>query len=502
MSTGSVEPKETDKVRPRSHAIFDAFKRKMKNAPNYITRTKSKRDQPELLDERDWTKLLTHEQTTYREIKKLAKILKENNVSSFFYQYSSTLVHADEAIRILNLNRSLSINNEKALAKTANTEYKTNKQAALLEKYLKIHIITEDDNLHAPVVYESLRKPDQWDARKSSLVNNQENLTKEDQKDLLTFIRHIDNAIEAAKKTPDLKPAVDTNKAGTTITDPEQIIQAAYEYVRGHGDSAKNALKKLLGLLDDAEIKSDELVDRIFEDRDVPHQPLDVIQKNVIAKNRSGEKFSPAERETIIRFCDFATCIALPERELSEIQRQIDKSLALIQVETQDRPLIILHFARLLPTSNYQAASRPDSRRILDQIADRQLIPKNLQEIPIPPEGGAGKPATTSYQNQFIAGLAIQLGIPVFDPDSPQAIAAATGMIHAQLQGWIDPDIAIRIAVFVEENRDHDIRELKKLFPQIFFIKLPEVFTTPSYHPITTRRNTIMATIHPDRESH
>jgi hypothetical protein len=252
----------------------------------------------------------------------------------------------------------------------------------------------------------------------------------------------------------------------------------------------------------DPEIKSNELVDLILKHPDAPHEPLKVIQKNVLVKIKSGEKFDSAERKAIIRFCDFATCIALPERELFEIQRQIDESLALIQVDTQDRPLIILHFARLLPTSDYQADSRQDPRRILDQIAHRQLIPKNFQEISVPAEGGAGAAATTSYQNQFIGGLAIQLGIPVFDPDSPQAIAAATGMIQVQLQGWIDPDIAIRIAVFVEENRDHDIRELKKLFPQIFFIKLPEVFTTPSYHPITTRRNTIMAAIHSDRESH
>jgi len=499
MSAGSDEPKENVKFFPRSHAIFVAFKKRSRPAPGYITKTTAR--EPDLLDDRQWTSLLTHEQTPYSVIKKLAVLLK-CDANSFFYPHNSTPDHADQAIQALRENRSRKIEAAKNEAKKSGTDYKPNKHPAKLEQHLKTHINPDDNNLHAPVVRESLRKPDQWGSRKSSLINNQENLTEQDQKDLLAFIRHIEAAFEEEKNRPAPKPAVDANKAGTTIADPEQIIQAAYEYVRGRGDSAKNALKKLLGRLDDPEIKSNELVDLILKHPDVPHQPLDVIQKNVIAKIRSGEKFSPAERETIIRFCDFATCIALPQRELSEIQRQIDKSLALIQVKTQDRPLIILHFARLLPTSNYQAASRPDSRRILDQIADRQLIPKNLQEIPIPPEGGAGKPATTSYQNQFIAGLAIQLGIPVFDPDSPQAIAAATGMIHAQLQGWIDPDIAIRIAVFVEEYRDHDIRELKKLFPQIFFIKLPEVFTTPSYHPITTRRNTIMAAIHSDRESH
>ena len=99
------------------------------------------------------------------------------------------------------------------------------------------------------------------------------------------FIQHIDNAIEAANKPPDLKPAVDTNKAGTTITDPEavtnpqKIIQAAYQYVQTQGDSAKDALKKLLkGVFKDPEIKSNQLVDLILKHPDAPHEPLNVIQ--------------------------------------------------------------------------------------------------------------------------------------------------------------------------------------------------------------------------------
>ena len=499
MSADSVEPRETEKFFPRSHAIFDAFKKKSRDAPGYITKTTAR--EPDLLDDRHWTSLLTHEQTSHRVIKMLAVLLK-CDANSFFYPHASTPDHADQAIHALRENRSRKIEADKNEAKKSGTDYKPNKHPAKLEEHLKTHINPDDNNLHVPVVYESLRKPDQWDARRSSLLNNRENLTEEDQKDLLAFIRHIDAAFEEEKNRPAPKPAGSVNKTGTTITGAEEIIQAAYQYVRAHRDIAKNALIKLLGPSDESEITSNELVDLILKHPDQPHQPLVVIQKNVLTKIRSGEKFSPAEREIIIRFCDFATCIALPERELFKIQRQIDESLALIQVDTQDRPLIILHFARLLPTSDYQAESRQDPRRILDQIAHRQLIPKNLKEISVPAEGGAGAAATTSYQNQFIGGLAIQLGIPVFDPDSPQAIAAATGQIQAHLRDWVDPDIAIRIAVFVEENRDHDISKLKKLFPEIFFIKLPEIFTTDSYHLITTRRNTIMAAIPSDRESH
>ena len=500
MSADSVEPRETEKFFPRSHAIFVAFKKKSRPAPGYITKTTAR--EPDLLDDRQWTSLLTHEQTSHRMIKMLAGLLK-CDANSFFYPHASTPDHADQAIHALRENRSRKIEADKNEAMKSGTDYNPNKHPAKLEEHLKAHINPDDNNLHAPVVYESLRKPDQWDARRSSLLNNRENLTEEDQKDLLAFIRHIDAAFDEEKNRPAPKPAGGVNKTGTTITEPEQIIQAAYQYVQTQGDSAKDALKKLLkGVFKDPEIKSNELVDLILKHPGAPHEPLKVIQKNVLTKIQSGEKFDSAERKAIIRFCDFATCIALPERELFEIQRQIDESLALIQVDTQDRPLIILHFARLLPTSDYQAESRQDPRRILDQIAHRQLIPKNLQEISVPAEGGAGAAATTSYQNQFIGGLAIQLGIPVFDPDSPQAIAAATGQIQAHLRDWVDPDIAIRIAVFVEENRDHDISKLKKLFPEIFFIKLPEIFTTDSYHLITTRRNTITAAIHSDRESH
>ena len=501
MSAGSVEPRENDKVLPRSHAIFVKFKLKNSPAPDYITRTRKKEDQPDLLDDRDWTKLLTHQQTTYREIKRLAKILKIG-VMSLFYPQASTPDDADQAIGILNRNRSRIDQTEKTVANDSGAGYKPNKQAAPLEKYLKIHIVPDDENLHAPVVYESLRKPDLWNARKSSLVENQETLTDEDQNDLRAFVQHIDNAIEAAKKTPDLKPAVDTNKAGTTINDPEQIIQAAYKYVGAQVNFAKNALKKLLGRLDDPEIKSEELVDLILRHPDQPLKPLDVIQTNIIEKIYADEKFSDDERKTIIRFCDYATCIALPQQELIQIQQQIDEQLPLIKVETHDRPLIILHFTRLLPMSDYQAHEEEDPRSIIEQMPRRKLIRKNFQEISIPAEVGAGRGAGPSYKDLFIGGLAIQLNIPGFDLNLSKAIEAATGQIQAKLLDWIKPAKAIRIAVFVDENRDHDIKELKKLFPEIFFIKLPEVFNTHSYYQINNHRSDIMAAIPSDRESH
>ena len=500
MSADSVEPRETEKFFPRSHAIFVAFKKKSRDAPGYITKTTAR--EPDLLDDRHWTSLLTHEQTSYRVIKILAVLLK-CDANSFFYPHTLTPDRADQAIRALRENRSRKIKADKNDAKKLGMNYKPNKHPAKLEEHLKAHINPDDNNLHAPVVYESLRKPDQWDARRSSLLNNRENLTEEDQKDLLAFIRHIDAAFEEEKNRPAPKPAIGTNNAGTIVPHSEQIIQEAYEYVRASGNIAQNALKKLLGgVFNDPEINSKQLVDLILRHTDHPHHPLVVIQTNVIEKVREGEKFDPAERKAIIRFCDYATCIALPERELAEIQRQIDAQRALIEVETQDRPLIILHFARLLPTSDYQAHQAEDPRSIIDQMPHRKLIRKNFQEISIPAEAGAGRGAGPSYKDLFIGGLAIQLNIPVIDLNSSKAIAAATGEIQAQILNWIDPEISVRIAVFVEENRDSDIRELKKLFPQIFFIKLPEIFTTDSYHLITTRRKTITAAIHSDRESH
>ena len=287
------------------------------------------------------------------------------------------------------------------------------------------------------------------------------------------------------------------------IAEPEQIIQAAYKYVRTHGEVAKNSLKKLLsGIFHDPEIKAEELVDLILRHPDQPLKPLDVIQTNIIEKIYADEKFNDHERKTIIRFCDYATCIALPQQELVQIQRQIDEQTPLIKVETHDRPLIILHFTRLLPMSDYQAHEEEDPRSIIEQMPRRKLIRKNCQEISIPAEVGAGRGAGPSYKDLFIGGLAIQLNIPGFDLNLSKAIEAATGQIQAKLLDWIKPAKAIRIAVFVDENRDHDIKELKKLFPEIFFIKLPEVFNTHSYYQINNHRSDIMAAIPSDRESH
>ena len=495
MSAGSVEPKNNYRFLPRSHKIFAELKAMSKTRTGVPKNIKNKLT-PFVL-----TQFFTFEQITYQKFKELGELLKKSP-DAFFYPDGSTPDDADQAIKVLRENRSRRDAKAKALADKSKARFSADPAAAELEIYLKNNIKPPyhlDTYLHIPVVYELLEISTMWTDRKSNLLNDCGELTPEHQTDLKTFIQHIDNAIEAAKKPPDLKPAVDTNKAGTTITDPEavtnpqKIIQAAYQYVQTQGDSAKDALKKLLkGVFKDPEIKSNQLVDLILKHPDAPHEPLNVIQKNVLAKNRSGEKFSPAERETIIRFCDFATCIALPKHELAEIQRQIEKKRALIQVGTQDRPLIILHFARLLPTSDYQSELRQDQPRILDQIRDRQLIPKNLQEISVPAEAGAGKGAVPSYIDLFIGGMALQLGIPGFDINSAPQIENTKKSVKADLK--LLQDSAIRIVVFVDENRDREIEELNKMFPEIFFIGLPKEFTTDSYRQIITLRKTIYYT--------
>ena len=88
--------------------------------------------------------------------------------------------------------------------------------------------------------------------------------------------------------------------------------------------------------------------------------------------------------------------------------------------------------------------------------------------------------------------MALQLGIPGFDINSAPQIENTKKSVKADLK--LLQDSAIRIVVFVDENRDREIEELNKMFPEIFFIGLPKEFTTDSYRQIITLRKTIYYT--------
>ena len=283
-----------------------------------------------------------------------------------------------------------------------------------------------------------------------------------------------------------------------SAADAEPIFEAASVYLE-NTPGAKECLCDLLDVMMNHSLTTKMLVDNLLRDPD----PLGRLRIAVLSKvNPDRGKFrtglNETQRETIIRFRDYATCLVIPQEQLQNIQRQIKANEALIQVGTSDRPLIILHFARLMSVADYHAKAPDEEKRIIEQTS-KQIIPVNLQKImqsaQLPPDAGVSKGRMSAYVQNFIGGLAFELGIPGFDYDSDAAINAAIEAIGEKLVDWRNPAYQITIGVFVSEERGDDIKCLKDIFPEILFIQLPKIYNSAAYHRIDGRRNEIAATI-------
>ncbi len=296
---------------------------------------------------------------------------------------------------------------------------------------------------------------------------------------------------------------------GELIRAPEK--RSTYEFATDYLNANTVALqvfRELVAPASPAPLTADAIVEKTLK----VNEPLDTLLNYLEhdAERSNGvlkKELSDEQCDAIWQICDYATCLALPQKQVDRINEQLAGRK--LTANTIDRRLIVIHLATSFNLAKFDSRAATDSNQSISQRRKHGLIATEdhaiLSTHGNSDETGAGSNRTlsspgrntsskyTDYQQAFIRGMARQYHLA---NALSEGIDYLLVQIKDKLKKGKEPgkDPGPVVAVLMTEWREIEIDVLKGFIPEVYFVQLPQE-SDSEYALIALRREDIFKLI-------